>query len=634
MAASPAGTRKGRNPFDRADRIAFPAFSQSTWDCPDDDSFGTPRSEASLPTHAVGSGWTPGTAEGHSWLTRTEDGSGRGVDGYFAERERRGLLTPAGTPSDLMQRGPLFDLDGSSSGFSSRKTGSPTPAALSPEPVPDGSSSAGGFSRKTSPPTPAAPSADPALEKAPNERDKPASKELGGRLLDQPSADLQRIHAAETTATFGHADELCQQHVTKCIRPAPPCKVCGHGPSAEISTRETDSLSASSISFGPEDTRVRFGDVKDGAQANSSDMTHTNNDRHTSHGAAACLSQQPASVVRQLDFGDFGCPDAVAAIAAGTGSGQSRAFSSPCVRGESAAHNSRRNLARGSPKTGFSRNSASEPVDRNSSWSREIPAGLCPGCSPTLAEISPLRSPSTWSLSPSPCRAHAEASQRCNRPGPSVGSFLHEGAASSSLQEKTEAIAPDATQQLVAAMRQLGSRTPRGGLVLQLRLCGCGCGLRVGEAVRPATASAPASPSVASPVKDESPLRDEPPLKNVLHSTEKGVPSPPSWSHSRRVPSRSPLLRSQSLCSSLSMLSTPQHGDQDLAGQLSHARVRYRANPVWRRPRQVSRSFCESRSLEDLQRAVGKVWLRYEQRFLQPGGNLTASHAWRDSRWC
>jgi len=362
----------------------------------------------------------------------------------------------------------------------------------------------------------------------------------------------------------------------------------------------------------------------------------TKSDRYAGQ-STACPAKQPASVVRQLDFGDFGCLDA-AAIASGPGSGQGRAFSSPCLRGERAAHGSRRDHG-GSPKTGYSKSSAGKPMDWNTSWSREIPQGLCLGCSPTLVELSPLRSPSTWSLSPSPCRARAEASQRCSHPDdmrrPSTGSFLHEGAGSPSLQEQTEAVAPDATQQLVAAMRQLGSRTPRGGLVLQLRLCGCGCGLRVGETVHPATASAPASPLAASPLKEESHLRDDSPLEKSSPSKEKSVPSPPSLSNGRGAPSRM-RWRSQSLCSSLSMLSTPQRADQDLSGQLCHARVRYRANPTRRRLRlrQAGRPFCEGRSLEDLQREVGKVWLRYEQRFLQPGGNLAASLAWRESRWC
>lgn len=127
---------EARNPFNRSDRIAFPEMVDALWECPCDDSFGTPTSDTfpaagtSFEKAGGRSTWTPGSGQTRSSLLSWSAGSH--ADAYFADRERLGLLTPARSPSDLMKRGGLL-LDGSSSsaGSSSRGSWPHTPASAS-----------------------------------------------------------------------------------------------------------------------------------------------------------------------------------------------------------------------------------------------------------------------------------------------------------------------------------------------------------------------------------------------------------------------------------------------------------------------------------------------------------------------
>mmetsp|Transcript_107738 Transcript_107738/g.343882 ORF Transcript_107738/g.343882 Transcript_107738/m.343882 type:complete len:861 (+) Transcript_107738:110-2692(+) len=125
---------EARNPFNRSDRIAFPEMVDALWECPRDDSFGTPTSDTfpaagtSFEKAGGRSAWTPGSGQTRSSLLSWSAGSH--ADAYFADRERLGLLTPARSPSDLMKRGGLL-LDGSSSSAASSSRGSwpQTPAS-------------------------------------------------------------------------------------------------------------------------------------------------------------------------------------------------------------------------------------------------------------------------------------------------------------------------------------------------------------------------------------------------------------------------------------------------------------------------------------------------------------------------
>jgi len=553
---------ESRNPFERSDRIAFPAFTQATWDCPEEDSFGTPRSDISPLKR--GSGWTPGTEE-PSWLARTEERRGR-RDLYFAEREHKGLLTPAGTPSDVMQRGPLFDPDASA--FSSRRT------------------------------SPEEPSPDRGLEPA---------------LEEERSA----------TAGAGQGPTPAAHDISKSTR-------TGSGPSAEISTRETDSLSASSISFGREDTRVRFGDAhakeaKKAAHAEVIAKMEVAGKVPTPVRGIASACKLPASwcapplpppppgdtgppgnVVRQLDFG--------AAEGRGSPWGQADAKASPAG-----------SLPK-SPATDF--------FDWDSSLSREIPAGLCLTYSPTLVELSPLHSLSS---------GHSWAHSPWSGASPAVGKAPKKSPETADLspaqrvrraQEKAQVKAkhPQGSDVLLETMQQLGSHTPRGGLVLKLRLCRCGCGLHL----VPSAASAPASPATPSSPSDhqvrsktseskselKSPCRKAGagPLPQHLHRDKDDVSASLLADRTTGIASGTGATASRIPRSSLSRSSSaPQLIDErverdDWLGSVPpDARCKLGSSCGFR-----SNLHCRSDLwLDDLQSAVGRIRFRYVERYLR-----------------
>jgi len=137
--------KKGHDhPFARADRLHFPAMTKAMWECPADDSFSTPETAGQLPHEGAAGlsgtpppGWTP-SSQDFVWLTPRRAGDGRGVDAFFSERERRGLLTPARSPGDFMRRGSLFDpcATGSSS-HSSQRARSASELGLTPGSVSD-----------------------------------------------------------------------------------------------------------------------------------------------------------------------------------------------------------------------------------------------------------------------------------------------------------------------------------------------------------------------------------------------------------------------------------------------------------------------------------------------------------------
>mmetsp|Transcript_37425 Transcript_37425/g.67622 ORF Transcript_37425/g.67622 Transcript_37425/m.67622 type:complete len:587 (+) Transcript_37425:76-1836(+) len=552
---SPDHPAHGRNPFERSDRIAFPAFTQATWDCPEEDSFGTPRSEVSLLKR--GAGWTPGTEE-PSWLIRTEERSAGRRDGYFAEREHKGLLTPAGTPSDVMQRGPLFDPD--ASGFSSRKTSPETP-----------------------------------LEPSPEQGHEPQEERLSAAGPATETADVSK----SATRT-------------------------GSGPSAEISTRETDSLSASSISFGREDTRVRFGEVlaKEAKEviakmevagkvptpvrgiASACKLPASWCAPPPPPGDAAPHAGPPGNVVRQLDFG--------AAEGRGSPWGQAKG-------------------AKASPAGSLPKNSpAADVIDWDSSLSREIPAGLCLTYSPTLVELSPLNSTSgsvqsSWH---SPWSRGQASPALGKAPRMSTDDTSPAQRVKRAQEKKAAALPPDVT--LLETMQQLGTHTPRGGLVLQLRLCHCGCGLHLAP-----SASAPASP--ASP-----PSPADWTAKSELKSTKSELKSPHRKSGAGPLPHNVRCEKAQDDVSAsltadrtngiaaaratASRLARSTLSRSSSAPQLVDERVERddwlgSVHPDMRCKAVLGSSFgFRSRSdfwLDDLQSAVGRIRFRYVERFLR-----------------
>mmetsp|Transcript_23783 Transcript_23783/g.44938 ORF Transcript_23783/g.44938 Transcript_23783/m.44938 type:complete len:433 (-) Transcript_23783:242-1540(-) len=107
--SSSDGNWRSRNPFERADRVNFPTLDESTWRT---DPFCSPLSpsdsinsvNALSPASKGWKGWTPASDEPSCHRARRWT-----ADKYLADRQRRGLITPAKTPSDVMKRGALFD---------------------------------------------------------------------------------------------------------------------------------------------------------------------------------------------------------------------------------------------------------------------------------------------------------------------------------------------------------------------------------------------------------------------------------------------------------------------------------------------------------------------------------------------
>merc|ERR1719265_770793 len=129
---------KVENPFLSNDRVHIPELTSDAWeiapDVPGNGIHGTPaRSDGrspsdkkSLDSNVYSPGWTPASS-GWSRLSVGERETKQAeAEAYFHDRERRGLLTPAQSPSDFMRRGPLYDPDDSSS-----SSGGPSPFLLS-----------------------------------------------------------------------------------------------------------------------------------------------------------------------------------------------------------------------------------------------------------------------------------------------------------------------------------------------------------------------------------------------------------------------------------------------------------------------------------------------------------------------
>eukprot|EP00931_Biecheleriopsis_adriatica_P065072 TRINITY_DN39695_c0_g1_i1.p1 TRINITY_DN39695_c0_g1~~TRINITY_DN39695_c0_g1_i1.p1 ORF type:complete len:602 (-),score=69.45 TRINITY_DN39695_c0_g1_i1:17-1822(-) len=579
--------RHSRNPFDRSDRIAFPAFTQATWDCPEDDSFGTPRSDTSyvspLSRGQRRSGWTPGTADDLSWQTRTDERSGQPVDGFFAERERRGLLTPAGTPSDVMQRGPLFDPDASgSSKFSSRRCSPATPAGPSPEQIGKVAETAGceGLG------VPASWSKLPVFEKEhggpesrPSQFGQPPSSEA---LPQRPPAEGTGV----SIATLDAASRI----------PLKP-KAYNLGAAAEASTRETDShsLSTSSISFGREDPRMRFGDVQSsGACSAAPCATAPGCEARAPPLAAAApspavaASQRSGSVARQLDFG---CMDA-AAVAAGRGS--------PCPHKQAKRKQKRNGQDPCSQSTG--------DFVWDSSLSREIPSRLCLSYSPSMVEFSPLRSltSSTVQSWPSPNLSHMAPKAAAKSPADEADAQAPSPSRKGKTRTKKHGTAPPVSvSQLLKAVQTLGTQTPGGDYVLQLRLCRCGSGLCL-SSQPDITASEPCSPASAvsrSPGKRES-------LKQSCSTSFNGSGPIPRDQTEHHWPSPGPAFARSS-----SVPPAPRHA-QETSFAFAEA-VKFR--------RRFSRTRLSGQelSLDELKSAVSRLQLRCEEYHLWRPRSMT-----------
>eukprot|EP00439_Symbiodinium_sp_Y106_P081038 s367_g19.t3 len=94
----------GWNPFMRADRRSFPVITELMWQC----KAGTPPDSKSRHSSPIPTEWLA-AGEELSWHRGAEHP--RRADEFLADRQRRGLITPAKTPSDILKRGPLFDPD-------------------------------------------------------------------------------------------------------------------------------------------------------------------------------------------------------------------------------------------------------------------------------------------------------------------------------------------------------------------------------------------------------------------------------------------------------------------------------------------------------------------------------------------
>jgi len=353
--------------------------------------------------------------------------------------------------------------------------------------------------------------------------------------------------------------------------------------------------------------------------------------QQSSNDPAAVDGRRSGSVVRQLDFG---CVEGAAA-----GARLQRAVGSPAPRSQlSPALGSEKRRAPqhalGAPcpehwasPCGVSRSSLGELLEWDSSLRSEVPQGTCLTYSPTLAELSPLRSffsvdasVQSRAMSASPCAAHCERTavraDRDRQKSPKATGAKKVAPTSKAASPLAGVLDRDVSAQLLRALR-VGARTPRGSIMVQLRLCGCGCGVHLEPT---AVASAPCSPAMGSnisPAKDLQGRKSRSPGRRLSgHGKPQGALSPQGAGPLPREKLRTaaPLARRSS--------SAPLYGYRSLAAPVrsSTGRSPRLGGAAPRSPRAWGTSSGPQRgvemSLSDLQSTVRAIRARYVDRFL------------------
>jgi len=543
------------NPFTRRDRIHFPAISQAMWECSPHDPFGTPEVEDALSPGGL-VGWTPASFE----MSRLDPQScsveeGKGVDAYFADRERRGLLTPARSPSDLMRRGSLFDPNHSGSsqnsgptpssisgvtedptspnfdscsgsglglriGHSSQSVGSkPSPEARSPMRVSQGFAA---LARTVEPGTRR--SAGHGARQGASCMARPPSTENRTRNVIVSETRCSPNACISRSAAPSESKQVIDLTVGSNASPTPGAAGVRATTSSPVSLRvalgqivdagvhETDSLSASSISFGREDARVRGGDGRDAAAPRAARAPPGPSP------AAACPKRRAegrpqgtaaGSVARQLDFG----VEANAKLQVLRANVTELGFAAPPNTSQRCAVPATPSFLKGSTR----QSPPSDDVDwslscdispvRTADPHRTDCADACSNDlllpSPTLAELSPLRSPEgdeenshTSSMPTIP------ADYIANPAMTEVAAPVVEGEGSSRFGKQSRRSAGRRLRRkgspclatvadVRSALRSVQALDVAGSadIVLQLRLCDCGRGFQLieqGSACSPA----------------------------------------------------------------------------------------------------------------------------------------------------
>jgi len=306
-------SRKGReNPFSRPDRIHFPVMSRSMWEFPLNDSFGTPQLTSGLSSEdlrvtnaASPATWTPHSND-LSWFTPADS---QGIDAFFQERERCGLLTPARSPIDFLQRGSLFDpfsqsgrtSDSSNRGSSNRsKVSEPFFTPSSPSGTPDmrtnwsGSQKIVGHRGGHS-----------------NSELVSPSKRHHSPIQSRTSETKRKYSLVRSSSEFSaspikrtpETSNQCETGLPR-LRPSVGLPPSGMFPKNPNGDRDPDSsLSVSSISFGRGDMRVH---ASEGLGVQTATLAarlrnELNLQKSSQNGAQA--STQKETIARQLDFG-------------------------------------------------------------------------------------------------------------------------------------------------------------------------------------------------------------------------------------------------------------------------------------------------------------------------------------------
>jgi len=289
--------KRGRDkPFTRPDRVHFPAMTRAMWECPMDDSFGTPEITGQLPCEGEAAragtpppGWTPSSRD-LSRLTPQGASDGRSADVFFYEREHRGLITPSRTPGDFMLRGSLFD-PFSQSGSSSRSRVSeagltPSSASAASGPRSGGATGQDGrspairavrfspdlatnLSRPVSSSKRRAMEAQTRISFSPIEERSPKDD---SNWSISPVGSPAPVQSGAREAEFGKSTGVTSAPsaaISGSSLPPPPVAIVLSGSAQHNAAnsvgalRENDSLSVSSISFGKDDARMRVIETRD-----------------------------------------------------------------------------------------------------------------------------------------------------------------------------------------------------------------------------------------------------------------------------------------------------------------------------------------------------------------------------------
>lgn len=313
------------HPLRRRDRVAFPHMTPAMWDFAPDDPFDTPQGSAGTPLRggAQYSGWTP-VSEFSRFTPAsgfTEEG-GR-ADVWFAERERRGLVTPARTPSDLMRRGPLYDPDASSSSSSSWGS-TPSPlselvdtvlCATSPYSAEGGVASrrraraSSASSAPTSTPwrgswqEVASTLAQSPLRGQAVSSGSQQSRDMQASLHHSPGSPLSKQRASPDPDWASSPSALSSPRAapaprSSCLPPALRCHATSVAPViASEAEKDSPMSSSGNVSFGREDARVR---CSEGGTLGIASMPSGCSAVALAHARSGAARH---GVVRQLDFG-------------------------------------------------------------------------------------------------------------------------------------------------------------------------------------------------------------------------------------------------------------------------------------------------------------------------------------------